>query len=61
MITEELILIVWHRRRWWNFCREKMRKKEYNQFLPSNALRCISNVCEYLVILAQKIMHKDLI
>ena len=44
-INEELMAIVWHPKRWWNFCMSKDEKNER----------------EHLVILAKNIIHEDLI
>ena len=36
-LNEELMLIPWHPRRWWNFYMSEDEKKKLNPFLLSNA------------------------
>ena len=35
-LNEELMLIAWFPRKWWNFCMSEDQKKEIEQFLLSN-------------------------
>ena len=35
-LNEELMLIAWFPRKWWNFCTSEDQKKEIEQFLLSN-------------------------
>ena len=37
MISEELMPIAWHPKRWWNFACQEIRKSKLKRFLLSNA------------------------
>ena len=42
MISEELMSVAWHPKRWWHFCVPDDEKKKQNPFFLSNALSVYS-------------------
>ena len=69
-MSEELMPIGKHPKRWWNLCMWEVEVKKLNEFLLSNAFHVQSievlgpfttwNLCEYLVILTLDIVQKSL-